>query len=239
MRAAGLAGEFRDRDEAHYIMGRLKPIIDGEFAKAGYHHLATAGIGFSVLFSRTPIRSMADLRKMHPWLWSLDEVLRAQLPAMGINVVPLPVEDSGRAYDEGKVDSFVGLPAAALAFQWSTQARYVMDLRVGYLTGCLLITRKAWDSLSHDDHQAIESAAAKLQMRVQDTTRQMDEALLSGLFARQGLLVLPVSPALQSDFSAAAHEAQKQAEKLAPTETIEHIAAWIAEYRGTHKNDKR
>jgi TRAP-type transport system periplasmic protein len=235
MRAGGIVGEFRDRDEAQYVMGRLKPIIDQEFGKAGYVNVAMAGMGFSVLFSRTPIRSMADVRRLRPWLWGLDEVLKKQLAAMGINVVPLPVEGSARAYDEGKVDGFVGLPSAALAFQWSAQARYVIDLRIGYLTGCMLLSRRAWDALSHDDQQAIESAAAKLQVRIQETSRQMDESLLSGLFAKQGLQALPVAPSLQAEFAAAAREAQKQVESLAPAGTVERVSAWIAEYRAARK----
>jgi TRAP-type C4-dicarboxylate transport system substrate-binding protein len=238
MRAAGMAAEFRDRDEAHYIIGRLKPTLDAEFAKAGYVHVATAGMGFSVFFSRTPIRTMADLRHLRPWLWSLDDVLTTQLAAMGIKIVPLPVEGSARAYDDGRVDSFVGLPSAALAFQWSAQARYVIDLRVGYLTGCMLVSRRAWDTLSHDEQQTVESAAAKLQVRIQETTRQMDESLLTGLFGRQGLQTLPVSPALQTEFTALAHEAQRHVEKLAPPGTIERVAGWLAEYRA-HKNEKR
>jgi TRAP-type C4-dicarboxylate transport system substrate-binding protein len=238
MRAAGMAGEFRDRDEAHYILGRLKPTLDAEFAKAGYVHVATAGMGFSVFFSRTPVRTMADLRKLRPWLWSLDAVLNTQLGAMGINIVPLPVEGSARAYDEGKVDGFVGLPSAALAFQWSAQARYVIDLRVGYLTGCMLVSRRAWDTLSHDDQQAVESAAAKLQVRIQETTRQMDESLLSGLFAKQGLQALPVAPALQAEFTASAQNAQIKVEKLAPPGTFEKVAGWLADYRA-HKGEKR
>jgi TRAP-type C4-dicarboxylate transport system substrate-binding protein len=239
MRAASMAAEFHDRDEAQYVMARLKPTIDAELNKAGYVNIGTAGIGFSIFFSRTPIHTMADLKHLKPWLWSLDEVLKAQLAAMGINIVPLPVEGSAHAYDVGKVDSFVGLPSAALAFQWSTQARYVMDLHVGYLSGCMLVSRRAWDALSHDDQQAMATAAAKLQVRVQDTTRQMDESLLNGLFARQGLQVLPVSPELQSEFAASARDAQKMVEKLAPPGTVERVSAWIGEYRNNHKGDKR
>jgi TRAP-type C4-dicarboxylate transport system substrate-binding protein len=158
---------------------------------------------------------------------------------MGINVVALPVDGGGRAYDEGKVDGFVALPSAALAFQWSTQARYVMDLRVGYLTGCLLFSRRAWDGLSHDERQAIESAAAKLQLRIQETTRQMDDSLLAGLFAKQGLQAMPVSPALQAEFAGAAREAQLQTQKLVPPGTLESVSAWLTEYRATHKSDNK
>ena len=239
MRATGMAAEFRDRDEANYVLGRLKPTLEAEFAKSGYVDIGTAGIGFSVFFSRAPIRTMADLKRMKPWLWSLDEILKSQLGAMGIHIVPLPVEDAARAFDDGKVDSFVGLPSAALAFQWSTQARYVMDLRVGYLTGCMLVSHRAWDALGHDDQQAIETAAAKLVVRVKELTKRMDESLLSGLFARQGLTALPVPPALQAEFTAAAWEARKAAEALAPPGTVERIGGWLLEYRNSHKNEPR
>ena len=235
MRAAGMAAEFRDRDEANYVIGRLMPTIQSEFAKAGYYVVGTAGIGFSVLFSRTPIRTMDELKRARPWLWSLDDILRTQLGAMGIQVVPLPVDEAARAFDDRRVDGFIGLPSAALAFQWSTQARYVMDLRVGYLTGCMLVSRRAWDTIGHEEQQAIESAAAKLQVRVREATRQMDDSLLSGLFARQGLEVQPVPAQLQAEFTAAAFEARKAAEKLVPPGTVEHIAEWLLEYRNNHK----
>src|SRR6185312_3381584 len=104
-----------------------------------------------------------------------------------------------------------------------------------YLTGCMLMSRRAWDTIGHEEQQAIESAAAKLQVRIKEATKQMDDSLLSGLFARQGLQVLPVPPSLQADFTAAAFEARKAAEKVAPPATVEHITEWLLEYRREHK----
>jgi TRAP-type transport system periplasmic protein len=235
MRATGMAAEFHDRAEVAYVMSRLKPLVDSEMAKIGYVDVGHAAIGFSVFFSRQPLRTMADLRNARPWLWSLDDVLKTQLSAMGIPVVPLTLEQSTHAFDDGRIDSFVGLPSAALAFQWSTQARYVMDLRVGFLTGCLLVSRRSWDTLPHEDQQLVSSATAKLAARIEDMTRQTDDMLLGRLFAKQGLQALPVSAALQAEFVAAAKEAQKQAEKLAPAATVERVAAWLDEYRASHK----
>jgi hypothetical protein len=59
--------------------------------------------------------------------------------------------------------------------------------------------------------------------------------LLGRLFAKQGLQALPVSAALKAEFAAAAKGAQKQAEKLAPAATVERVAAWLDEYRASHK----
>jgi TRAP-type transport system periplasmic protein len=240
LRAAGMVAEFRDRGEANYVLQKLKPLADAEFAKAGYVNIAEAGMGFSVIFSRTPVRSMSDLKRLRAWLWSLDDVLIKQLSAMGLMPVPLPVEGSARAYDDGRVDGFFSVPSAALAFQWSAQAHYVTNLRVGYLTGCMLVARRAWDALGHDDQQQILSAAAKLVGRVEETARQSDDLLLGKLFARQGLQAMPASSALQAEFVAAAREARRSVASLSPPGTADKVTQWIAEYRSTnHRGDRR
>lgn len=235
MRVGRILGLFQGRAELTYVLGRLKPIVDEEFRKSGFVNLGLVGIGPELIFLRKPVRTLAELKATKLWLWSLDNTMGPGLDGLHFNTLRADLGDAGRLYDEGKVDGFISAPTAALAFQWSAQARYVIDLRVGFLTGCMVVARRAWDALSHDDQQAIESAAAKLQVRVQETTRQMDEALLGGLFAKQGLQTLPVSPALQAEFLAAAREAEARVEKPAPAATLERVAAWIAEYRAAHR----
>jgi len=229
--AVALAAEFRDRDEASFVVNRLKPALDGELARAGYVNLAEAGIGFSVVFSRTPVRTMEELRRLRPWLWSLDDVIQSQLIDAGLKPVGLPVEVAGHAFDDGRVDGFIATPQAALAFQWSAQARYVTPLNVGYLVGCMLVSRRAWDLIAHEDRQKVLAAASKLQTRIEDAARQTDENLLGGLFARQGLTTVPASPALQLEFTQAAHAAQARVERMAPPGAMDRVAGWIAEYR--------
>ena len=55
------------------------------------------------------------------------------LTEMGVHVVPLPLDKARRAYDEARIDGFLALPTAALAFQWSAQANYLSNLHVGYI----------------------------------------------------------------------------------------------------------
>jgi TRAP-type C4-dicarboxylate transport system substrate-binding protein len=238
LRAVAMAGLFRDRDEAMYVLNRLKPSADAEAERNGFVNIAEAGMGFSVVFSRTPVRTMSELKRLKPWLWSLDDVLGTQLGAAGVKPLMLPVSEAGKAYDDGKVDGFIAVPSAALAFQWSASAKYVTELRVAYLTGCMLVSRRAWDALSHEDQQIVRAAAAKLSARIEDAARQIDDTLLKGLFARQGLVILPASPALQAEFNEVAKTTQKAVENLAPPGVIERIAGWLAEYR-SHRADRR
>jgi TRAP-type C4-dicarboxylate transport system substrate-binding protein len=231
MRAIAMAGQFRDRNEAHYVLNQLRPLLDQEMLKSGYVLVGPAGMGFSAIFSRTPVRTMADLRKLRPWLWSLDDTMRAQLEAMGLHAVQLPVEQAARAYDDKQVDGFVALPSAAMAFQWSAQARYVTDLKVGYLTGCMIMSRRSWDMLSHEQQQIAFAAVTKLQGRIEEVTQQTDQTLLGGLFAKQGLIALPPSPALQAEFIESARKTINMLEGMTPPGTLQRVRQLVAEYR--------
>src|SRR5262249_26262465 len=140
-RAVHIVGLFQGREEALYALGRLKPHLDEEFARAGFVNLGEAGFGSDIVFSRAPVRSLGDLRQGRYWVWDLDEIYKTELPAIGVKVDPLPVDRALAAYEAGEIDGFIGIPMAALAFQWSTRARYFSDLRVGYALGCLVVSQ--------------------------------------------------------------------------------------------------
>jgi TRAP-type C4-dicarboxylate transport system substrate-binding protein len=157
---------------------------------------------------------------------------------VGLHPVGLPVDQAGRAYDDGKVDGFVAVPSAAMAFQWSAQVRYISDLRVGFLMGCMMVARRAWDSIGHDDRQVLLAASAKLAQRVDAVSRDMDDTLLKTLFMRQGVTMVPASPALQVELNEALRAGQKALGKLVPPGMAERVAGWLAEYRG-HRAGRR
>jgi TRAP-type C4-dicarboxylate transport system substrate-binding protein len=236
MRITRLIGLFQDRAESAYVLGRLKPVLDEEFKKSGFTNLWEAGLGPEVLFTRAPVRSMADLQRIKLWIWDLDDVYGAGLKAIGIPTIALPLDAAARAYDDGRSDGFLTLPTAALAFQWSSQARYVSDLPLGFLTGCLLLANRAFDPLPVGTQQIILTAAAKFQARMEEVGRQQDEALLGGLFKRQGLTTMPVTDPFRRDFFEQARVVrERQGDELVPMELRMRVTGWLADFRAEHR----
>jgi len=235
MRVLRVLGVFQNRDEAAFVMGRLKPTLDEEFAAAGVTNLVEVGLGSDVLFSREPIRSMKDLRRMPQWVWDLDDVMRLQLPLIGIKAVPLPLGEAAAAYDDKRVDGYIALPTAALAFQWSAQVKYVSELYMGFLSGCLIVSNRAFDALPIEGQTAFRSAAAKLQRRVEDLGREQDRAILNGMFARQGLQSVPVSAEFRAEFFDLARQARDQLrDRLVPHALLSRVMSLLADYRAEH-----
>jgi TRAP-type C4-dicarboxylate transport system substrate-binding protein len=238
-RVMRLRGLFDSQEQAAYVLNRLKPTLDDEFRRQGFVHLASAGLGPDVVFVRNPVHSFDDLKRQRLWRWDLDEAAILQDRAIGLTIDAMPVEEAARAYDEGKTDGFVAVPAAAVAFQWFSRTRYLLDLKLGYLWACLIVSSRAYDRLPVEAREVIHSAAARLAERINAVGLQQDAALLGGLFQRQGLAELKVSDTLRAQFLTAARSAREQlGDRLIDKIVLERTAAEIDHYRAEHGGRK-
>jgi TRAP-type C4-dicarboxylate transport system substrate-binding protein len=240
MRVMRMPGLFGDRDEATQVLGRLKPIVDPEFQQNGYVNLGLVMVGPAIIFSRYPTQTIAELNKQRFWAWDADRMMQRLFPMFGLNTVQLPIYEAARAYDEGRHDGFTGPPSAALAFQWSSRARYYIDLEIAYITGCVVVSTTAWDSLPEELRTIVRSAMAKAAARLTEVDRELDRQLLEKLFAKQGLKRLPVTPALRADFERLAKSARAELIKGndIPAATVDKVQSMLDVariQRSTHK----
>jgi TRAP-type transport system periplasmic protein len=235
-----LAGLFHSRDEARQILNRLRPIVDQELAKSGFVSFGMASFGGEIFFTRKPVRTFAELRKTRLWTWNLDEYGNQEWPAMGLDTVAMPIEEAERAYNDGKVDGFLSVPTAALAYQWSVRALHYTNLNPAFTPGCLVVTRKSFDLVSAEHQRAILAAAAKFTVRFDVVSGQQEDALMNGLFDHQGCKGVPVSESFANDFRAAADSArQSVGQKLITPELLRQVTGWLGEIRAQPKPTAR
>jgi TRAP-type transport system periplasmic protein len=235
MRVTRLPGVFQSREEAADAINRLSTSMVKEAHDHGFVLLNTVSLGPDVIFTRTPVHDLNELRKVKLWRWDLDEVGIATSREMGLQIAPLPVGDAARAYDEGHVDGFLAIPLAALAFQWSSRARYVTDLRGSYLWSCLVMTERSLQRLPTQYQDSVRVAASRARERFEEMGRRTDEALLGGLFAKQGAMSVPVSESFHAEYTAAARAARnKVADRFVPKELVDRVLQMLADYRLEH-----
>ncbi|HEX9105263.1 MAG TPA: TRAP transporter substrate-binding protein DctP [Polyangia bacterium] len=219
-----LQGLFPNRD-THERLIRQIPNVDEEFKRAGFVNLGVAGMGPSIVFTRAPVTSWAELKKLRLWRWDLDPVAWEQDRMMGLTVVPGSVDGGAAAFDGGRVDGFVALAASALAFQWQSRAPNILPLELDYLNACMLIRQSAWDELSIETRQTLRAAGAKLQRRMELVGRDADRVVLSGTLTGSGVRAFPVPAATREAFFAAARATRARAasEAHVPAEALRWV----------------
>jgi TRAP-type C4-dicarboxylate transport system substrate-binding protein len=219
-----LQGLFPNRD-AHERLVRQIPHVDDEFKKAGFVNLGTAGMGPSVVFTRAPVSSWEELKKVRLWRWDIDPAAWQQDRMMGLTVVPLSVNSAAAAFDEGKVDGFVALAASALAFQWQSRAPNILPLELDYLNACMLVRQSSWDELSVETQRAVSAAGAKLARRMEFVGRDVDRVVLGGTLTGHGVHARAVPAATRDAFFDAAKQtrAKAAAEGHVPADALQWV----------------
>ena len=235
-----IAGLVQSRDEALYLVNHLRPRIDEDFKKRGFVNLVVGDFGNDIIFLRDRVDSFGDLKKRPMWIWNADLVLRRQMELMGMHTVPAAIEELTPMYDDHKIDGMFVIPTAALAFQWTTRAKYFIDLRSSMLAGCMTVSQKSYDQLSFDQQQALLSAAGKFAVRFEDLGKREDALLFGGLLEKQGVHKLPTSEALRSAFLDAAATARGQLDdKVIPSSLVKEALDLLGTYRAAHRRASR
>lgn len=234
-RVVRVPGLMLDRGEAAYVVNRMLPTIRDEARAHGVVLLAVADLGHDVVASRVPIDSLEALRRLKLWQWELEPVTIAYSRAMGLAVVPMPVADAGRAYEDGRIDGFIAIPSAIIAFQWFARRMYLTQLPFAPVYGCILMSATAYDRLPLDLRDVVQAAAAKLGLRFAEATRAQDEQLLGGLFEKQGVRNVAVPPTLRAQFFEAAHAARDRlGARVVSRELLLQVQSLLADYRTEH-----
>ena len=125
---------------------------------------STSASGFGrpdILFSRKPVAHARGPAARH----AVDLGPRRSSTARSCAAHRAPARAArrrgrGPRLREERVDGFIAIPTAALAYQWSAQARYFTPLRVGFLPGCMVMANAALDALPIEQQQALRHAAA-------------------------------------------------------------------------------
>jgi TRAP-type C4-dicarboxylate transport system substrate-binding protein len=236
MRVMSVMGVFQTDEEVAYVLSRMLPQLEQEARQAGYVWLAAAPVGPEIVLSRDPVQDMNDLRRLRIHRWDVDDLANEQARLMGLKVVPLPLPEASRAYDEGRIDAFNFPPSAILAYQVHSRARYLLDLRVGFISACLLVSAQSFDRLSLPAQQVLRDAGAKMSVRFAMEGRRQDDLLLGSVFTRSGLISQPVSDSLRTEFFSAARAArEKMIGKSFPAEALAKVMALLADYHAEHR----
>ncbi|MEO8461283.1 MAG: TRAP transporter substrate-binding protein DctP, partial [Dokdonella sp.] len=136
----------------------------------------------------------------------------------------------------GLIDTAPGTTSGAIAFQWHTKVKYLLDLPLTYVVGLLAVDKKVFDALSEEDRKAFTDEFAAGFDRLDILNRADNTAALATL-KLQGVQVVVPNATDRAEWEKVGSDAYKQmtsAGVLTPAIKTALEAA-IADVRGERK----
>ena len=225
---------FNSYEEVDFVKDALFDKFSADFEKKGFVLLGFAEAGFVYFFSAQPLDQPDAIRKVKMWTWKGDPVAETFLETFGITTYPLHLADVNTGLETGMIDSFYSPPLAAIAFQWHTRVKYLLDYPMVNSTGALLLNKRIFDRLTPEQQQILKTTARKYARRLVDMTRK-ENAEAMGALMSAGIKPITPSAAEIEEFKANAKKTyRKNIPDIYSQALFDRVQGILTTYRSSH-----
>lgn len=189
---------FHNDKEIDAVRDQLYDHFARAFLKKGFVLLGFTEGGWVYLFSQKNLSLEADFASAKMWVWKGDRVAETFLHNFGVRTTPLHIAEVNTGLETRMIDSFYSPPLAAIAFQWHTRVRYVLDYPLADSTAALLMTKKSFAGLPAEHQDAIKASARTHCRKLVKLTREDNQKALKVMQAQGLTFVAPTDAQLKT-----------------------------------------
>jgi TRAP-type C4-dicarboxylate transport system substrate-binding protein len=222
---------FQNYGEVDYVFSKMDGPFRKGFEKEGYVPLGWSEIGFVYLLSNVPITSVEDIRGRKVWLWEGDPVATPVLRKAGIMPIPLGIPDVLMALQTHLIDVVYASPLAAIALQWFTKVKYMMDLPLGYSLGGVLVNKRIFGKIPSDLQGIVKEVFQHHGTLLNARTRR-DNAEAMRIMVKQGIkLVTPTAEEGEELKQISLDATDEMAGKVFSRDVLIEVRSHVNQYR--------
>lgn len=228
---------YHSLDEMEYVCSKMQPDLEQRLEQKGFVALTWTDAGWIHIISRQPYTTPEEFKakKSKIFVTSSDIDEAEVMNSLGFQAVPLEWSDVLISLQTGLVDTIPVTPFYALASQFDTAAKNLLEVKYVPLVGATVMTKRAWDTLTPDQREKVLRAAAEAGKKIRAQSRAESQEAIAAM-KKRGLQVHPVPPELEDDwrrFSEVAYP--KMRGKMIPADAFDKALSLVAEYRALHK----
>ncbi|MBP7793054.1 MAG: TRAP transporter substrate-binding protein DctP [Candidatus Goldbacteria bacterium] len=172
---------IKNEEEVDYVMSKMAPYFEKQFEKKGYIVLGWPEVGFAYVFSKKKIDSIESFKKIKMWIWGEDVLVNTLFRNIGIVPIPLSLIDVMQSLQTGMIEGVYGSPLSAVAMQWQTMVKYMLDMKIAYIPGGVLIKQNVWNKIPEKYRSIIMEESKKSFDKLTQLSRKENNEALDAL----------------------------------------------------------
>ncbi len=220
---------FKNYEELDYVREKMSPTLEKILSDKGFVLLHWGDVGFNYLFSNAPVLVPDDIKKTKMWVWDADPISKAVMDVAGVNGKLMGVPDVLPSLQTGNIDAFGNSPYGAVALQWHSKAKYVLNLKLAMVIGGLVLSKKSWDAIPANHQEAIMKIAHANGIDLLGQIRKDNQKAIGTITKSKIELTQPKE--IQTWLKLAKDVEAKLSGTLFPTALVAEMKKHLADYR--------
>ena len=128
-----------DYTELDYVLGKMAPMLEKRIEDKDFKVLNWGDAGWIHFFSKTPISTVAQLKKLKMYAWSGDPAATDAFLKAGLTPVTVDSTDVLMSLQTSLIDGFPATPLAALSLQWFGLAKHMVSVPWAPMIGATIV----------------------------------------------------------------------------------------------------
>ena len=179
---------FRSLEEFEAVNERIRPALEKRLSEKGFVVLFWVDAGWVRYFSKEPIVTPDDLKRMKIFVWAGSPDQVAIMRRAGFTPVPLETSDILPSLQTGMINAAPLPPIFALATQVDLRAPHMLDLNWAPLVGACVVRKESWDKVPTAERESLMTAAARAGREIRAGSRK-ESANAVAAMQKRGLTV--------------------------------------------------
>lgn len=225
---------FRTLEEFEAVNDHLRPVLEQRLAEKGFVVLFWVDAGWVRYFSKEPILTPADLKRMKIFVWAGSPDQVTIMRRAGYTPVPLETGDILPGLQTGMINTAPLPPIFALAAQVDLRAPHMLNLNWAPLVGACVVRKESWDKIPPATREALLASAAKAGQAIRAGSRKESAAAVEAM-QKRGLTVHELTPELVEQWRKETEKSYPDIRgRLVPAEIFDQVQEQIRQYRAAH-----
>lgn len=182
----GLPMVFTSFAEVDHVRSHMDDLLLAGLEKGGIVCFGIAEGGFAYIMSREPVRTLDDLVQQRVWAPDNDPTTLKAVREFGITPIPLSLADVRASLQTGLINTVATPPIGAVALQWHTQVRYLLELPLFYIFGTMGVNTRDFRKLSPGDQAVTRAVMGRVFGEIDRQNRQDNVSAMETL-RKQGI----------------------------------------------------
>jgi len=225
---------FDNLEELDHVRAQTSDYYEKAFEEKGYALLGWTDVGFVYLFTKTPVRTPADMATCKWWIWSGDQLAEIFFKAFRIAPIPLAAPDVLTSLQTGVVDAVYASPLACVALQWFSRVKYMSDVPVTHGISAVVVSQKSLAGVSAADIAIVNDVSRQHLADLTAKTRVQNTEAIAEI-KKEGVQVLAVDAAARKEFTDKGRAAWSGGVgTLYSQELLDRVKKILADHRAAH-----
>ncbi|MDR2363770.1 MAG: TRAP transporter substrate-binding protein DctP [Spirochaetaceae bacterium] len=226
---------IRNNAELDAVLQEVRPIFNSRIEEAGYINMVLVKAGWVKIFSRSPVYTPDDLRRLKVGTNPDEQEIIDAFRTMGFQMVRVATTDVAQRLNSGMIDAIYQSPISVSAFQLYRVAKHMSTVNLAPFMGGVLMSKTAWARIPPQYQEPLREIVRQAGAEIENSFQRGEEEAIATM-RQNGVSINQASPQQEQEWY---REITRYIPDLVNRnvfhrEMYERIQGILQDYRGRH-----